>query len=318
MKSKFYNKSFAGTYESIGGIDAFRRISRRFHRRIDEDPALRGFFPRNMDALEERLALFLAELTGGSAGYTAARGKNSLFCRHAHLAIGPGEAERWVGHMAASLEEEGVEEASRKRFLKNLAALAGTLADPFVSFYRLPIASLRRKLEEDPSLAVANDRGRNLICAAAIRWDVPRLRLLLEFGADVNAADGGGHNPLYRAANGQGRAEDGRAAIELLLPHGADVNQVTGVGGMTPLHMAARRGTSSIAEALLDAGADIEAKDKKGETPLRRAVNCGQEPMVRLLLSRGADPQSSDKYGRTPLDATRTQSMRAALQAGAS
>jgi ankyrin repeat protein len=313
MKNKFYDKSLAGMYEAVGGTEAFRRISKRFHRKIDEDPALRGFFPKNMEALEERLALYLAELTGGPPDYTTARGKTSLFCRHAHLAIGTIEAEHWLEHMSASVEEEGVSEATRKRLLTNLTDLAATLADPFVLLYRLPIVSLRRKLEEDPSLAVASDRGRNLICAAAIDWDVPRMRLLLEFGADVDARDGG-HNALYRVANGQGREEEGRAAIELLIKHGADVNQVTGVGGMTPLHMSARRGTTRIAEALLDAGADIEAKDKGGETPLRRAVNCGQERMVRLLLIRGANPRSTDKNGRTPIDAARSESVRNALQ----
>src|SRR5579871_823114 len=312
--SKFYDKSLAGMYEAVGGIEAFRRISKRFHRKIEADPALRGFFPKSMEALEERLALYLAERTGGPPDYSAARGKTSLFCRHAHLAIGTTEAKRWLEHMSASIEAEGVSEATRQRFLTNLTDLAATLADPFVPLYPLPIGSLRRKLEEDPSLAVTNDRGRNLICAAAIAWDVPRLRLLLEFGADVDARDGGGHNPLYRIANGQGREEEGRAAIDLLLKHGADVNQVTGVGGMTPLHMSARRGTTGIAEALLDAGAHIEAKDKGGETPLRRAVNCGQERMVRLLLSRGANPRSTDKNGRTPIDAARSESVRNALR----
>jgi len=314
MSSRFYDKSLAGMYEAIGGIEVFRRISQRFHRKIEADPALRGFFPKDMKAQEERLALYLAERTGGQAGYSAARGKTSLLCRHAQLTIGTIEAERWLEHMSASIEEEGVSMATRQRLMTNLTDLAATLVDPFVLLYRFSIGRLRRKLEEDPSLAVASHRGRNLICAAARDWDVPRMRLLLEFGADVEARDAGGHNPLYRVANGQGREEEGRAAIELLIEHGADVNQVTGVGGMTPLHMSARRGTTRIAEALLDAGADIEAKDKDGETPLRRAVNCGQERTVRLLLSRGANPQSTDKNGRTPLDAARSEGVRNALQ----
>jgi ankyrin repeat protein len=313
MKSKFYDTSLTGMYEAVGGIEAFRRISQRFHRKIEADPLLRGFFLKNMEALEERLALYLAELTGGASDYTAARGKTSLFCRHAHLAIGTSEAERWLEHMSASIEEEGVGEETRQRLLTNLTDLAATLADPFVALYRIPIESLRHKLEEDPSLAVANDRGRNLMCAAAIAWDVSRMRLLLEFGADVDARDSGGHNPLYRVANGQGCEEEGKAAVELLLKHGADVNRTTGVGGMTPLHMAARRGTTRVAEALLEAGADIEAQDKNGETPLRRAVNCGQERMVRMLLSRGANPRSTDKSGRTPIDAARSANVRNVL-----
>ena len=310
MKSHFYDNSLAGVYEAVGGIAAFRRISKRFHRKIEQDPALRHFFPKDMAALEERLALYLAERTGGPSEYSVARGKTSLFCRHAHLPIGTAEAELWLKHMTASLAEEGVDDEASTQLMSNLKELAATFADPFVLLYRLPIAALREKLMEDPSLAVANDRGRNLICAAAIAWDVPRLRLLLEFGADVEAKDGGGHNPLYRVANGGGREEDGRAAVELLIAHGANVNQVTGVGGMTPLHMSARRGTTSIAEALLDAGADIEARDKNGETPLRRAVNCGQERMVELLLDRGANPRSKDKKGRTPIDAARSENVR--------
>lgn len=313
MNGHFYDKSLAGLYEAVGGIEAFRRISKRFHHKIEQDPTLRGFFLKNMVALEERLALYLMERTGGPSDYTTARGKTSLFCRHAHLAIGTLEAELWLAHMTASLAEESVREEDSKPLLSNLTELAATLADPFVLLYHLPVADLREKLQEDPSLALANDRGRNLICAAATVWDVPRLCLLLEFGADIETRDAGGHNALYRVANGGGREEEGRAAVELLIAHGANVNQVTGVGIMTPLHMSARRGTTRIAEALLDAGAEIEARDRKGETPLRRAVNCGQEHMVRLLLSRGADPAAPDKNGRTPADAVRSEKVRKLL-----
>ena len=311
MSGHFYDRSLEGINEAVGGIEVFRRISRRFHHKIEQDPALRGLFPKNMAALEERLALYLAERTGGSTDYTAARGKTSLLCRHAHLAIGTAEAERWLAHMAESLAEEGGggEEAAG-RLLANLTALAATLADPFVLLYRLPLPELREKLREDPLLACANDHGRNLICAAAIDWDVPRLSLLLELGAEVDVRDRGGHNPLYRVANGGGDEDAGRAAVTLLLRHGADVNQTTGVGGMTPLHMAARRGTTKVAGALLDAGANLEAKDKSGETPLRRAVNCGREGMVAFLLERGASPRSVDRAGRTPLDAARSEAVR--------
>src|SRR5438067_13848088 len=118
MNGHFYDKS-ACVYEAIGGIEAFRRISKRFHHKVEGDPALRGFFPKNMAALEERLALFLAERTGGPSGYTIARGKTSLFCRHAHLPIGTVQAEIWLEHMSASLEEEGVDkEASTQLFSK--------------------------------------------------------------------------------------------------------------------------------------------------------------------------------------------------------
>ena len=120
MNGHFYDKSLAGVYEGVGGIEAFRRISKRFHQKIELDPALAGFFPKNMTALEERLALYLMERTGGPSDYTAARGKTGLFCRHAHLAIGTVEAERWLEHMTASLAEEGVGEEASTQLLSNL------------------------------------------------------------------------------------------------------------------------------------------------------------------------------------------------------
>ncbi|MBB6050670.1 ankyrin repeat domain-containing protein [Armatimonas rosea] len=314
MKSHFNERSLAGIYEAVGGIEALRRISQRFHHRVEQDPVLRGLFPKNMVALEERLALFLAERTGGPADYTATRGKTSLLCRHAHLAIGTLEAEHWLEHLRTSLVEEGVRDDAAALLLANLTELAATLADPLILLYELPLDELRARLQADPALALVNDHGRNLLCAAAIAWDVPRLRLLLEFGADIETKDTGGHNALYRVANGSGREEDGRAALELLIAHGARVNQTTGVGGMTPLHMAARRGTVALAEALLGAGATPDARDTKGETPLRRAVNCGHEGIVRLLLAHGANPLSQDRQGRTVLDAARHEPIRALLQ----
>lgn len=313
MKSYFTDRTLAGVYDAVGDSEAFRRISKRFHHKVELDPSLRGLFPKNMAALEERLALFLIELTGGEAVYSSARGKNSLLCRHAHLAIGPEEAELWLAHMKASLAEEGVSNAVSTQLLSNLAGLAATLADPFIHFYSMPIGALREKLDEDPSLVRVNDHGRNLICAAATNWDVSRLHLLLEYGADVDMKDTGGHNPLYRVSNGEGNEDDGRAALELLIAHGANVNQITGVGGMTPLHMAARRGTLAIAEALLNAGAKIDARDSNGETPLRRAVNCRKENLVRLLLAHGANPLSQDRFGRSIVEAARDERMRELL-----
>ena len=59
MKSHFYDKALEGVYDAVGGIDAFRRISARFHHMVESDPRIRGLFPKTMTALEERLALYL-------------------------------------------------------------------------------------------------------------------------------------------------------------------------------------------------------------------------------------------------------------------
>ena len=56
----------------------------------------------------------------------------------------------------------------------------------------------------------------------------------------------------------------------------------------TGLHVASSFGLKAVAEALLDQGADIEAKYEKGETALCMAANKGDIVYLKLLLDRGA------------------------------
>jgi ankyrin repeat protein len=107
-------------------------------------------------------------------------------------------------------------------------------------------------------------------------------------------------------------AAPGARVVRVLLQRGAGrVNEVYGVKRCTALHMAARRGNVDIIAALLDGGADMEARDSAGETPLRRAVNCAKVEAAKLLLARGADPDSEGSKGLTPRLAARDNGMKA-------
>ena len=294
-------------FETVGGIETCRRLSESFHERVEKDQVLRKQFPKNMTALTEHLALFFAERLGGPPAYTARRGKQSLVCRHAALSISTTEADLWLGHMFDAIDEVGIVDPGRQQLRDYLVETAQTLTDPFIPFYHLPIRELSERVSQDPGLLAESPAGHSLLRHAIWRWDVPRVQTLVEHGADVNAKEPFAHSPLYWAANSHvtGKEADGRTIVDLLLAAGADVNWPSGPGRAVPLHMAARRGHVSIAEALLDAGADIEQRDSKGETPLRRAVNCRHPQLVRLLLSRGANRLSRDKKGLTPIDAAR-------------
>jgi hypothetical protein len=68
-----------------------------------------------------------------------------------------------------------------------------------------------------------------------------------------------------------------------------------------PLHAAAFRGDIAGLEALLESGADRNARDEHGVTPLIAAITQGHTEVVRLLLDRGADIQAQDKEGYTAL-----------------
>jgi hemoglobin len=310
------NRSTRAIYERIGGMETLRRLADAFYQRIEQDPLLRPMFPKDLIRPREKQALFLAEFFGGPAGYTEKHGKTSLLCRHAPFAIGPEEVAAWLRQMFAALDAAGIPEPERAVMRQYFEETAPTLADPLLRYRRLTLEQLQNHLEQDPALVhqQAGD-GSTLLHAAAGDWDIDRVTLLLEKGAAVD----GGHSPLCNAAGryvdrAERLSETGKIVAEILFRRGADVNRPRGPEEQTPLHMAARRGNIAVARALLNAGAALEARDKKGETPLRRAVNCGHPEFVSLLLAHGADVNTRDRKGRTPLQAARRPEMVALLR----
>jgi ankyrin repeat protein len=124
--------------------------------------------------------------------------------------------------------------------------------------------------------------------------------LLLEKGAQVNAADAQGYTPLHWAVAS-------RACARLLLDRGADANAAA-KDGMTPLMAAANANTpnaTAIAALLLDKGANVNARftgeGATGRTPLHFAVYAKSLPMVTLLVAHNADVNAKAKDGATAL-----------------
>jgi uncharacterized protein len=99
---------------------------------------------------------------------------------------------------------------------------------------------------------------------------------------------------LHVTTDWPGNYPNGAATVAALTAAGADVNaRFTGPHTETPLHWAASSDDVEVLDALLDAGADIEANGAVigGGTPLDDAVAFGQWTAARRLVERGATPR---------------------------
>ena len=90
-----------------------------------------------------------------------------------------------------------------------------------------------------------------------------------------------------------------RAAIQPLVAANPTLLNAKDAGGSTLLHHATAFGTVDAMTFLLDAGADVNAKNRRGSTPLHWAIR--DQAKVRLLLARGAAINARQVEGRTPL-----------------
>ena len=120
------------------------------------------------------------------------------------------------------------------------------------------------------------------------------LKGLIDLGADVNAKTWRG-TPLHKAAKLKYKAPE---AIKALLAAGADVN-AEARHKVTPLHMAARgsRNNPERVKILVAAGAHVNARDSDGKTPLHEAAKSGRPKIIEALIAAGADIEAkSDGY----------------------
>lgn len=105
-------------------------------------------------------------------------------------------------------------------------------------------------------------------------------------------------------------------AVRLLLVRGADVAAVsTNPMRNTPLH-AAMAGPLPVEglRLLIDAGADVNARQHGGYTALQSAAQHGRMDLIDLLLDAGADPGAAADDGRRPVDMAKDEQVKAHLR----
>ena len=109
--------------------------------------------------------------------------------------------------------------------------------------------------------------------------------------------DGMSRTLLHVATDWPGHFPNGPATVAVLVEAGADVNaRFRGPHTETPLHWAASSNDVEVLDALLDAGADIEAPGAVlgSGPPLADATGFGQWQAAHRLVERGAQTTLSD------------------------
>ena len=156
------------------------------------------------------------------------------------------------------------------------------------------------------------------VADAAMRGDEGSVRVLLQQGADVNAAQGDGMTALHWAAD-RGDVEMAR----MLVYAGASLEAATRMAEYTPLHLASRAGHGAVVRALLEAGSDPATATGSGEaTALHLAAAAGDAATISALIEFGADVNAREqRAGQTPLifaaAQNRVQAIEALLAGGA-
>jgi hypothetical protein len=135
---------------------------------------------------------------------------------------------------------------------------------------------------------------------AITEGDEATVASLIKSGVDVNApripGDMYRNSPVIMLAAASGYP----SICSLIIDAGADVNAKDGAGE-TALHYAAARGHLEACRLLIAAGANVDAVDTTGNTPMFSAIRHGEVGVFTLLVDSGASSNISNLLDVTPL-----------------
>lgn len=142
--------------------------------------------------------------------------------------------------------------------------------------------------------------NKKLLAAAVSATKARDIKELLDKGADVHAHNEWGLTPVMLAS----QYNHSVAVVNALIQAGGDIAESEPKYRSNSLHLAAYSSRNpKVIEALLVAGANINARNYLGETALIMSVNSNPETKITTqLIKSGADINARDYQGHSVLD----------------
>jgi len=160
----------------------------------------------------------------------------------------------------------------------------------FLAITEGDVDTVRRMVDEDPSLASARDgSGLPVVLLALFNQQQEAADALLSADPELGVLEAAA---VGRADRVRELVEADETALEERTPE-----------GFSPLGLAAFFGRPEVVRYLLEAGvdADDDAENQFGVRPVNAAAAAHDHESMKLLLEAGADPDAQQKGGFTPL-----------------
>ena len=170
-------------------------------------------------------------------------------------------------------------------------------------------AASRNKLEVIKYLAEKSNKidhtdkeGRSALALALQSNSSDVVEYLVSKNANVNISDAEGNNLAYYLLSTRGNPRDFDAKIKILSAKGFDFKKLQ-ANKSSVWHLAVQKNDLSLLKKINALGADINAKDDRGNTALHyAAMNTDNTEILKYLLSIGANAKSTTEFGETAHD----------------
>lgn len=184
--------------------------------------------------------------------------------------------------------------AARSGNLESVRALIAYGANPHADLATLTVT------ESGGGMTLQMKAPGSVLIYSAESGNPDVVRELLRHQPKLDARNGQGRTALFAAGEYRYKDEPGARAecVRLLVEAGADVNARDNDGN-TPLH---ETFLIEVQEELLRLGADVNAQNKNGETPIFTVVN---DDAIPLLIKHGADLTIRNNNSETVVEAAK-------------